>query len=354
VTLLNCATNTSYGQGCIQQYASFYENFATAAAFDLNNVSMTLLPTAGGYTAVSGIVSYHAPSASATVLGLGDDTAVAQSLASPFPYPGGVTSSVTVCSNGFVSMTPGNTTTYVPSVATLLSATQTGYYCWHDFNPTISGSGTVKFEEIGGIAYITWDGVWDYGGTSSANASTWQLQLDEGTGNVSWVWQTMSALGGTTATGFLVGYSPAGPSADPGGTDISVALPATFTVSGTDVLPLSLVASPTPALGNTVVYTTNNIPSGSLATGLILSFGQISPGISLASIGAPGCFQHVNLNGAATILLFGSPSVSQNVTIPNNNSLVGLQLFAQSATLKPGVNPLGVLTSNGIRSYVAY
>jgi hypothetical protein len=350
VTILNCAAaNTAYGQGCIQHYASFYENFAAASSFDLNNVSMTLLATPGGYVALSGIASYRVPSASAAVLALGDDTAVAQALSSPFPYPGGVSSSLTVCSNGFVSMTPGNTTTFVPSVATMLSAAQTAYYCWHDFNPAATGSGTVKFEEISGVAYITWDGVWDFAGTSSANANTWQLQFDETNGNVTWAWQTMSTLGGT---GFLVGYSPAGPSADPGSLDISVALPTTFTVANTDVLPLALAASPSPVLGNTVVYTTSNVPANALVTGLILGFGQVNPGTSLAAIGAPGCFQYINLAGSTTVLLFGTPSVTQSLPIPNNATYVGLQLFVQSASLVPGVNPLGLLTSNGIKSYI--
>ena len=352
VQILACAaTNQSYGAGCIKQQTSFYENM-TAAGFDLNNSSMTLLPAAGGYLALSGAATYHAPSISAIVLALGDDTQVSQPLTGTFAFPGGTTNTLWVCSNGFVSMATGNTTTYIPDVPTMLGASQTAYYCWHDFNPTAVGSGSVKFEEISGVAYVTWDGVWDYSGTSVANASTWQLQFDENTGSVSWVWQTMSPLSGTTATGFLVGYSPAGPSPDPGSTDISAALPGTFTIGTVDVAPVVLAATPAPVLGNTVGFTTSNIPAATVLTGHILSFGQVFPGIDLGFLGAPTCLQLVNTAGSSSVLLFGSPTVTHNITIPNIASFAGIILFTQSASLTPGVNPLGLLTSNGIKSFI--
>jgi hypothetical protein len=44
--------------------------------------------------------------------------------------------------------------------------------------------------------------------------------------------------------------------------------------------------------------------------------------------------------------------VTQSLPIPNNATYVGLQLFAQSASLVPGVNPLGLLTSNAIKSFI--
>jgi hypothetical protein len=352
VQVLTCAaSNQSYGTGCIHQFTSFYENFA-ASSFDLNNSSMTLLPAGGGYLAVPGIHAYQAPSISAIVLALGDDTTVSQPLTGSFAFPGGTTSTLWVCSNGFVSMATGNTSTFVPDVPTMLSAPQTGYYCWHDFNPTAVGSGTIKFEEVAGVAYVTWDGVWDYGGASAANASTWQLQFDESTGSVTWAWQTMSPLGGSTATGFLVGYSPGGASADPGGTDISVALPGTFALAATDIVPVALAASPSPVLGNTVTFTTSNIPAATVLTGHILSFGQIFPGIDLGFLGAPGCLQLINTAGSSSVLLFGSPTVTHNIAIPNIASFAGIILFTQSASLTPGVNPLGLLTSNAIKSFI--
>jgi hypothetical protein len=231
----------------------------------------------------------------------------------------------------------------------MLSSPVTAWYNWHDFNPTTPGSGAVKFEEIGTISYITWDGVWDFGGSSAANASTWQMQFDRATGNVSWVWQTMSTLGGT---GFLVGWSPGVASLDPGSIDLSVVLPTSFSVPGADILALALAAAPVPRVGTSVTYTTSNVPAGTILTGQILSFGQVSPGVDLGFLGAPGCLQLINTAGSSSFLLFGGPTVTFALSIPNNPVFAGVVLFAQSASLTPGVNPLGLVTSNGIRSAI--
>src|SRR5262245_48078257 len=37
------ATNTSTGAGCVASYTSFYQNFATAASFDLANTALTMI-----------------------------------------------------------------------------------------------------------------------------------------------------------------------------------------------------------------------------------------------------------------------------------------------------------------------
>jgi hypothetical protein len=313
---------------------------------------MTLLNTGSGYFALSGMGTYHAPSANAVALALGDDAAVSVQLSSPFSYPGGSTSSLSVCSNGFVSAATGNTTIWIPDVATLLNSPQAAWFCWHDFNPTAAGSGAVKFEEIGTVACVTWDGVWDFGGTSAANASTFQLQFDEASGNVSWVWQSMSALGGSTGTPILVGYSPGGSSVDPGSSDLSAQLAGGMLLGGADVLAVALSAAPAPVLGSTVIYTTSNIPAATQLPALIMSFGQINPGIDLGAVGAPGCSQLINTSGSSSTALFGSPTVSQSLFIPPVPAFAGTQLYCQSATLTPGANSLGVLTSNGIKTSV--
>jgi len=105
-------------------------------------------------------------------------------------------------------------------------------------------------------------------------------------------------------------------------------------------------------IGSTVVYTTSNIPAATQLSALIMSFGQINPGIDLGVIGAPGCSQLVNTNGSNSVAMFGSPSVSQSLFIPAVPAFAGTVLYCQSATLTPGVNALGALTSNGVRTFV--
>jgi hypothetical protein len=167
------ATNTTVGTGCNVAYASFYENFATSAAFDLVGTNMQMIPVGPAYLMIPG-GAYLAPSGGATVLALTDDSSVTVNLTGTgFPHPAGITTQLSVCSNGFVSVAAGNTSTFTPSVTTMLSSPQTCYFGnWHDHNPTIVGSGQVKFEEIGNVAYATWDGVWDYLGTSAASAGS--------------------------------------------------------------------------------------------------------------------------------------------------------------------------------------
>jgi predicted phage tail protein len=346
---LNCASShTSYGDGCVKEFTSFYENFSTGG-LDLAGSSMTMLNTGVGYAVLGGIATFMPPSATAATLALTDDSEALQALTIPFPYQGGVAASLAICSNGYVSVASGNGTGYTPVVTTMLANPQTGWYAWHDYNVTLAGSGQVKFEEIGTTAYITWDGVWDYGGASSANANTWQMQFDCATGNVSWVFVSQSGLG----NGHLVGYSPAGASLDPGNLDISASLAASFSTQGRDNPPLTLSAAPVPALGASVVYTANNVVTGTILGAHVISFGGLTPGLDLAPLGAPGCKQYVNSAFGTSILVFGvPPTMSITINIPNASYVLGYDIFNQFTTLSPGLNALGLATSNGIRSNI--
>lgn len=339
------ATVGRYGAGCYTRTASFYEDFANAVAFDLNSQSLSMLNTGAGYVVLPGISPWIAPSPSAIALPLLDDTDSSVPLLIPFPSAGGVATSLQVCSNGFVSTGPNNGTLFNPDVASMLSNVDNGFYCWHDFNPGISGSGQVMFEQVGAVAVVTWDGVWDYGGFSSADANTFQMQFDCASGNVSMVWQTMSANGGT---GFLVGYSPGGSSIDPGSTDLSVNLGAAINLSTNDVLPLSMLTSARPVTGTSFQLVTNNVPAGAPIGATMLSFQPFNPGVDLGFLGAPGCAQYLNPWASVTSVITTPGSFSIPFSIPNDPSYVGLILSGQSAALVPGANALGALTSNGL------
>jgi hypothetical protein len=340
-------THTSYGAGCYNRPASFYELFA-AGTFDLGGTSMSMLFSGGGYSVVPGITTYLAPSGGATSLALIDDSVASVALSAAMPYQGGSTASLEVCSNGFVSAAPGNLSPFTPDVVGHLGAPQASWRSWHDFNPSIVGSGAVKFEEIAGVAYITWDGVWNYLGTSAADASTMQIQFEVATGNVHFHWVSMTALG----NGFLVGYSPGGPSFDPGNRDISATLAGGFSVTSTDVIALALSAAPVPALGSTVTWTISNIPATALLSVHLVSFSSIAaPGVDLGFLGAPGCNQLIN-TPTTNFVLFGGPSATNNITIPNNPLFAGLAIHSQGASINLPSNVLGVITSNGVTSVI--
>jgi hypothetical protein len=340
------AAATPYGAGCYNRFASFYEFFATAAQFDLANSSLSMQPVGGGYHVVPGVVNYVPPSAAATTLALGDDSEVTVALSAPLSVAGGNASSLTVCSNGFVSVASGNGVGFDPDVPTMLAAPQTAWWAWHDFDPTLPGSGQVKFEEVGSVACITWDGVWDYGGASASYASTQQFQFDESTGAVHILFLTMSAQG----NGHLVGYSPGGASADPGNSDLEAALAAAITLvspSAAESPALALTGSPRPVIGNTVVLRTSLIPAGTPLGLMVFGLLPLVPGVDLTSLGMPGCFQWNNALLMRTFAVSGA-TANTNMFVPNNNALAGVHLYAQSATLTSGLNAFGLISSNGL------
>jgi hypothetical protein len=336
------ATVATYGTGCYRTSKAFYEFFATAGAFDLASTRMRLTRNVDFYVA-SAAGAYVAPTAAATSLALTDDSATTVTLAGAFPYAGGSTTTLEVCSNGFVSVAAGNGTSFTPTAAGWLAGTQPRWGCWHDYNPGAAGSGAVKFEQVGTVAYVTWDGVYDFGTT---NRNTWQLQFDRATGNVTYAWQTMSGTGNA----MLVGYAAAAPNNDLGSIDISAALPGTFRTSSQNQNGLAL-AGTAPRLGTTAVLTTTNYPAGSGAGVQAVSLTRVEPGIDLGSIGMPDCRRYTGLD----VTVFLVPSAGQsiyNLTVPNDPSLQGLPVSAQTWALAPGANALGMTNSNGVAMVV--
>jgi hypothetical protein len=334
------ATRSPYGSGCVARFGSFYENFATGAAFDLSNSGMTLLPSAGGYTAIPGIGTFQAPSGTATAVAVGDDVEQTVALSSSFPYPGGSTSALTVCSNGFVSVATGNGTGFSPVVSTMLAFPQTAWGGWHDYYPLGGVSGNVMFEQIGAIAYVTWNNVVDYGGTI---ANTWQLQFDTASGIVNYVWQTMSLSGNTQ----LVFYSPAGPSNDPGNRDISATLPGSFVIASPEINPVTLAASARPLVSTSINLNTSNITPTAPFGAVLLSLTQFNPGLDLTGIGMPTCRQYTGGEVTLIFLPLGSPTVSTPFNVPN---YPGFHVFCQSVVYDPaaGLTALGAVASNGL------
>lgn len=351
------ATNAPYGVGCYAELTSFYEYFPTSA-LDLANTAMSMVPTGGGYLVTAGLTSFVPPSPSASVLVLGDDTAQPVNLTGTFNYPGGSTTQLVVCSNGFVSASAGNITGYFPTIATMLNQPAAAWWCWHDFNPAAAGSGQVKFEQIGSVAYVTFDGVYSFNFTQP---ETMQFQFDLASGSVHMIWGAMGGVGGT----YLVGYSPGGPaSVDPGSRDLSVYVPAGFLTFGADQqLPLVLQASPLPTPGSTVTFTVSNTPEFSPGSGLyaalhILSYSPLpAPGVDLGFFGAPGCPLLVATLDVTSTLIGLSPTLSVSFPVPIGTP-IGAGAASQAIALFPpfglpnGQNAAGLSTSNAILSIV--
>lgn len=345
------ATRGNYGAGCYSSAVSFYENFTGAPTFDLGGSATTvntimMIPNGqGGYTVIPGGNTWTTPVAAN--LGLGDDTQTAP-LALPFsfPYPGGSTGSIIVCSNGLVGLdaTGGSVTGY-PSTGTLLSEGARLAAYWTDLDPSsATGAGSVTLDTTGSDATITWSNVamWEAVPSSPRFLSTFQIVLQQ-SGIVEFRYQACSAPA-TAGLNVLVGFSPGAGARDPGNRDLSTSLP--FNTM-TDRTALALNASARPVIGTSINLTTSNIPSGTAVGASILSFTQHNPGLDLTSIGMAGCRQFVGLD-ASTVFVVSGPSSVRALAIPGNNALAGLRVYSQSATFTIGVNPLGVLASNGV------
>lgn len=367
-------TLTSSGAGCYTASDSFYQltlDPPTSSAV-LSNTAITMTPntTGGGYTVTSGGNAFVAPTAAAVVLPLTDDDEISTpALATPFPYEGGVAATFAVCSNGIVSVAPGNSLSYAPDLATMLNNPQTAWYSWHDYDPGAALGGRVLFEEIGAVTYITWDGVLDIVGWPVPSASTFQFQFDSATGTVTLVYLRVSAenIPSLAAQPHLVGYSPGGVSNVPAG--VSFATDLTISFGSYQLDPLWLWPSgkliSTPWSGSTVTYFTSNIPEFTPGSSVfvalqVLSFSQLpDPGVDLAFLGAPGCDVRV---AALDILL---PMVAttnlQSVDVDLDAGVPpGLFVYSQSAalfvpnTLANGQNDGGLTTSNMLAQRVGY
>lgn len=330
-----------YGTGCYDvEDESFYESFGNGAN-DLSGTSMSLFYTPDGYVAIGGVAAYVPPTG-ATSLAMSDDSEVTRPITSgSIPYGHtGLATSLTVCSNGFVSV-GSNGVSANPTTAGLLGAANTAWWNWHNYNPAAAGSGAVKWEETASHVYVTWDGV--FSDNTAGPGSTFQYQFEKGTGHVHVVWVSMSATG----AGHIVGFSEGGASNDPGGIDLTAVLPSSFNINF-EINPIAITASARPVLGTTFNLETSLIPAGSPIAGTILGLAEYNPGISLTSVGMPGCEQYCS---ADAVVLYIAPGTTATLAypLPNNPSLAGVEVKAQSAALVSGLNPLGAVSSNGLR-----
>jgi hypothetical protein len=332
------ASTTPYGTGCYRTSKAFYEHFASSQAFDLAGSAMRLVRNGDYYVVQSG-GTYVPPVPGFSTLALGDDTFVTVNLSASFPYPGGTTNTLQVCSNGFVSAAPGNSNSSLPTAAAWLSSAQPRWGSWHDYNPAAPGSGGVKYQRIGSIAYVTWDGVYSYGSTAP---STWQLQFDLVTGDVTYAWQSMDNVSGP----HLVGYAHTAPNDDLGSMDLSSTLPGGFRTGAYNLQPLTLMSTQ-PRLGTSLVFTATEYPPLSVLGIQAISFLRHDPGLSLAGFGLAGCFQYCGTEVLSAVFPVGRQSTFAT-TIPANNAFLGLQINGQTWALSPGANDLGMIASNGV------
>jgi hypothetical protein len=369
------AEHEAYGDGCYEYreanealYQLFPNVAASFAAIPSGRSLQFTVNGPGSYLVSNGGGTLVAPPATAVVLTLSDDSQVSLTPSQPFPYAGGApVPTLSVCSNGFISLAPAgvNSSGTGGSVSGLLNAPAPSFRSQRDYNPAPAASGKVKWHEaaVAGetVLFVTWDGVFVYNSTVSER---FQFQLNLVTGQVTIVWDAMSPTGPASSRPLLVGLA-AGASFDPGPIDLATQLPA-VTTPDVDQRPLRLQASPAPVLAPStlVTYTIDNIPEAAPGSGihlaaLFLSVGE-SPGVDLGFLGAPGCSAWItSLDLPVFVAPTPTPTATASLLFAAGQVPTGVVIFAQAVALfdptfplPNGANAFGLVTSNGLRSYV--
>ncbi len=340
------AFHTTVGTGCAGGTgpctASVYEQFATPASFDLANTAMGLAFNGTNYTLGAASGTYTAPSG--TALTLGDDAEATVALPFTLSYPGGSTTQLFVCSNGFVSPVT-NGTDFTPTAGELTGGAARWAAAWHDMNPPAN---SVRFTSSPTAVRISFTNVPSFTGASS---HTFQYEFLSNN-QVNIYWQTMT----TSGNEYLVGWTAGADGSNPAGSNLSALIPAgntTLCPSASSVQPLTLNPSARPVLGTTVQMTTSNIPAGSGAQALIYGFTQSVPPIDLTPLGMPGCFAHMPTFEVHSLVASPATTVVTPVTIPSLSSFVGVSVVMQAISYSPPRTPFGWLSSNGIVLFLA-
>jgi hypothetical protein len=327
-----------YGFGCPKP-AVAYEYFDFANPIDLSNsaIDFVALP-GGGYLALpaTGFFTGYTNAISS-----GDDV-VTGPFTLPFAYnfPGGNTTGIDISSNGFVWLSTGNFNprccygdpyAFVadgPSIAGL----------WQDLNPSAGGTIYYDVDPNNTEVHITWVGVPEF---PAVGANTFQITL-RSDGSFRLSYQGVANQSHDALVGFSQGFGVT----DPGTRDFSQ-LPFSIGSGGT-ALELAAAVGSRPVLGQNFTMDINQISNGTVLGAMILGFGSFNPGIDLSPLGLTGCDQYVSLDASNFFPTFGNPSASYVFGVPSSTAFAGFLLYAQAATVTPGINPTGVVVSNGL------
>ena len=207
---------------------------------------------------------------------------------------------------------------------------------WTDLNPLSAGQVLFDVDPANNAAYVTFLGVPEF---SSLNLSTFQLAF-HAHGAVEFRYQNCAILNHTTVTG----WSPGGGARDPGGLDLSTALPH---LTAPDFVPLRLGAGSRPIINTTVTLTVREVPLAAPLGVFVGGVAPMVPGINLAGLGMPGCFQYSSHEAVLPFFPNGGAG-SFALTVPNDPGLSGTSIYLQAAVISPLVNALGAVSSNGV------
>lgn len=333
---INAAQWSSYGTGCVAgSPPGFYEQF-TGSTFDLSNTGLTMQAALPIYVLLPGAAPIVQPTSG--VQTMTDDQTIPVALPWSFPYQNsGVTNSLWVCSNGWVSLEATTATDYNETVAGLLSGPTRICAMWDDLNPGAGGAVYWELDPNDATQFhVTFLGVPEYG---TSNLNDFQYTFHQsGTIEIKW--------GNCSASDCMVGYGLGHAQADPGSIDVSAVTGPQLLGDGVKGLALDSLAADRPVLGSTFDMQVSQIPTTAVIGAMFYSWTKYDPGISLASVGMANCFLYVSLD-ASVIFVPSGTTYSPQLAIPNLPILVGRHIYGQAAVLGSTATALGMISSNG-------
>ncbi|MBX3463512.1 MAG: hypothetical protein KF830_10090 [Planctomycetes bacterium] len=372
------ARNERYGAACGGACSTFYEAFLNGQAFDLGG-GLTLVPddvaAPNYYLVLGGAPPVDLTQLNATPNSIADDALVTHTLGFTHRYPGGTTTTIKPCTNGFVWLDDAMmATTLTPVVDQLLgvttNATARHMLYWMDLHagrnaPTHPNSGLhVHTDTSAGpgqaVCYVTWNAVGMFrtpGGASIGGHAvlTFQCVLHEATGIVEYRYGPMPPYigSGTTtadAVPVVVGFTrgrlsntPVVGSRNPQSRDLSIEVPFTTDVEGArGHMGLTVTGSPKAGgltyggrafSGQSLTYGAVDVPPGAILGALLLDVQAARPGLQIPGITAPRCMVSTSANPIVWQLYPLPGGTITGSPIPIASGLEGADMYAQIVVL---------------------
>lgn len=359
------ATNETFGAGCGGAPSSFYQSFRNGQAFDLGGLTLTpnsaVAPTS--YVVTAGAGAFDASKVNAAPNSAADDTVVVHQLGYTLNFPGGSTTAIGPCTNGYVWLTGATTVgDFSPTVAEFLGSAARLAPCWMDLHAgrntasnAIAGMHIVT-DTTGGpgnaVTYVTWLDVGAFNtvngvGIAGHAAYDFQVAIFQATGVVEFRYGDVPSHAqatDVTLVGFTRGLVGGIPSVDPQARDLSVEAPFATSVEGASGNIGQLVKA-TPDVGGavyggrayagqTLTFDAVGVPAGALIGVQLLDIAQNTPGLFVPTITAPGCVLSTTLSPTLfQVSLFPPANVVGTAPLAIPAGIEGFQLVGQYAVL---------------------
>lgn len=383
------ARNEFYGAACGGSPSSFYQSFLPGQPFDVTGLTLTpdTYPSPNTYTVSAGAPPVDATQANASPNTQSDDEVVNLALGFTFEFPGGSTTSIGACTNGYVWLNGSSLADFRPSVPRLLGDTGTGPRlapCWYDLhagrNASLLPNSGLHVRTAGSapnrVAYVTWLDVGIFNSAQpGAAVHRMQCAIYEATGVVEFRYGNMpsycansSGIANPAVVGFSRGEIASSLSVDPQTRDLSHEVPFTTSLEGTTGnMGLRAVATPIAGgadysgrifTGQSITWDVVNVPAGATIGAMLLDFTASTPGLSIPGIHAPGCVESTTINPLLwEIMLFPGSTVTGNLAVDiapgYHPDYTGFKLYAQFVLLDLSGGPsIVTASSNAIKHTV--